>query len=945
MGFWAQLFGNILAALISVGILVGTLMGAFLYCTMAFNKWVLLGVMAGLALLGSLPLIVYGVTVWLIVGGVFMAIGVAAAFGKWPWPKAKPMVEMFPLSMVMSALDIVGLKDKIPEEIMDSIKDVKFPIQLVQCLIFPFILLITTIVAFWPWGILSVFIGIFLIFIPLLVLDCIFAGAFPFPEMGEAIVTELPEVLEQEAEQKAEDLGQAAEDSAGRIATEKVSGGGATPNAQTGIGSMTTMAAVAAPGGAPMAAPGSAEGPDIMEPSGPPAGLAEAKAEEEALETQLEGAAGREKAAREQATAEAGTAEGDEAEKEAEEAHEEVEEDREELEKETEEETKIEKGAKEDKKEKGAKVAGAGGGFFSKNKKWLIPVGIFLVIFIALWIVSESNSAWATKINLFMGPIKSNLIAALQWLKVALMNLIFGMVKKIMPQSVMGVPIADPFKFKSCYPFCISEGGQNVKWNGLEISQLNVIPASIYDYQRFNLLLEFKNAGGAPATFTPPSSGGVELGTVEQCRWRVDPVTGTFTLDVLIGGDLRTCNENEIINMPTGLKPYASGGCDITNPDGTLKEDTQCTLAPEDVLRLTWYGIKVHDDMTQLGDVVEPEITVDIRYKYVPTTDVVGHVSVMSAETQVAAMEAKSIGRIANLVSESYSPLGPLMLAMGTAEEQVFAGQPTLMMVQFQNKGTGTLEKVNKDLIRLYVPKEFVLMGDQYCDFEAVVDGGVGPWYPGPGFEDHVVYKVGKDTKDIGPIEPMKAILDTPILGCIFRAPDKPGIKAYDFKLRMQEYDYKETKKTKVRVIGTDLALEEGKLGWNRIARGEHGDRYLGLGVTGAEAMVMVFDQSSLLLRQNDGDLAASVQARLDWYPSKAAGFTTQKIEMDEMNVWYLSVDTRPSDYPDLVPYYYVWHTNTTVVEVEANRNTTGTYHLYQKLARLILNGHPSTME
>ena len=147
---------------------------------------------------------------------------------------------------------------------------------------------------------------------------------------------------------------------------------------------------------------------------------------------------------------------------------------------------------------------------------------------------------------------------------------------------------------------------------------------------------------------------------------------------------------------------------------------------------MTWYGLNVRDSLRlDIGEQITPDANIMVQYVYTPANDLIGTISMMSPEVQVAGSETKSIGRIANKISQSYSPTGPMMMAMGTAEDQVVSGSPFYFMVQFTNKGKGDIPGISRNQQMLYIPEEFTMRrtGSDFRDLLGKSPTGDSQWW------------------------------------------------------------------------------------------------------------------------------------------------------------------------------------------------------------------------
>jgi len=462
-------------------------------------------------------------------------------------------------------------------------------------------------------------------------------------------------------------------------------------------------------------------------------------------------------------------------------------------------------------------------------------------------------------------PVRRMVGTTVNTLVTSVKNWIFGLARGMIAQN----PLIKNLKFQSCYPFCTDPTGQDTKWHGLEVSRLEIIPHTIYSHQQFSIVVEFENKGKTPATFTPPMpeqgeadpgfwarllelfgffgdqefKGGLALGCERDCTFNFG-VSEWFAKETLPEDEAEdvqkeergsTCETICPLNAATSEKPYIVGGCadKILDDEGYLIKNPRCTLDPGDILRMTWYGLTVNDDMEiDLGEKVKPDVTLSLQYTYSPGNDLIGTLSMMSAETQVAGAEMKSIGRIANKISQSYSPTGPLMMAMGTAESQVVSSAPMFLMVQFTNKGKGTIPQLHTNYSILYMPAEFEIRG-RGCDFKEInsyhlkelhtalsktgmareelklweCDDWKTPecvkWYPGPNFAKG--YRIYRPKDPIHTVGKGQDPLYNPMYTCVIDTPSESSLKSYVFKYRVLEYAYQEEKQADVTIIGSRI--------------------------------------------------------------------------------------------------------------------------------------------
>jgi len=443
----------------------------------------------------------------------------------------------------------------------------------------------------------------------------------------------------------------------------------------------------------------------------------------------------------------------------------------------------------------------------------------------------------------------------------------------VIPDRIFGVELINPLSYQSCAPFCISETGQNVRWRGLEITRLDVFPETIYDHQRFNIRLEITNNGGAPATFTPAQAP--LLGTSEVCRWSFLP-GGNYQLlsyeqlsseNVEISYDKwQLCVTKSPLEKKSKVDPYIGGACldqidqnrngkidKIFDEDGNEKVEfdegdcidgssdsdcdtfgppsDKCTLEPGESLKMIWYGFGVKADIVFQGDVDNPPIIADFEYNFTPQNDLIGQLVVLSQQTQLTALEETSLGRINNKISQSYSPVGPVQMALGTAEAEVVEGVPSLFIIQFANQGRGIVKEIKNDSILVFIPKVFKPLRDDLCDLDRVVDArcGLDPITGETGctfsnLADDKSYDADQDSpfaagdwsiynseKDIGELIQSDDPFENPILGCLL---DTSGLaegrdlSTYTVKARIKQYTYQETRESSLKIVGTGLPEE-----------------------------------------------------------------------------------------------------------------------------------------
>ncbi|MFH1424427.1 MAG: hypothetical protein ABIG20_01965 [archaeon] len=477
-------------------------------------------------------------------------------------------------------------------------------------------------------------------------------------------------------------------------------------------------------------------------------------------------------------------------------------------------------------------------GYKMGSKGKMIFSVILLIILIGALVFFWQNSAIQSGLKI---TIEQNLLGWLNEFLDIITAAFWNFIAMVIPQDIMGVPVQNPMKFRSCYPFCTSPTGEDTGWHGLEITKMALIPAIVYDYQTFSIVVEYTNLGTVEAEFIPPSYP--ELKESEECV--LDISLGSLMNFVEDAGSgnldaLSICTLDDLLRQ-TKIDPYLAGGC-----RAEWNETGKCTLKPQDTLRVVWYGLEVkgESNMLDYGDIQQPEIELVIPYKYQPATDLIGQMVVSSLETQVASEEISKIERISNKISESYSPVGPLMLAMGTAEDEVIDGIPTLFMVQFANKGKGEVRDVDdtgrsrewyldtdgvikygdpykigikKENLRLYMPPGFTIMDSKTCDFkiEGKVSGdsasdtsyptAASGFHPGPGFTN---YTVLMPKEDVPSLEKSLNPFETPVLACVLYPPPS-SLEAYTFKVRLSEYGYVEKRSVNIQLIGTDLEVVE----------------------------------------------------------------------------------------------------------------------------------------
>ncbi len=355
---------------------------------------------------------------------------------------------------------------------------------------------------------------------------------------------------------------------------------------------------------------------------------------------------------------------------------------------------------------------------------------------------------------------------------------------------------------RPCEPFCISPTGSGNQWKGFEIKKLEIVPPTVYDNGQFSILAEFVNDGSGTATFTSPSSpkfGYYQTGGKLRCEWGFGGI---------IFWEPACKNIFPIKSEQPNVQKFATGIC---SEGGTLKR--KCTLEPGEATQIRWIGFEIDPNSVRKGITVKPDITLSLSYYFVVPNDVVGSMAIQTAQEQLATSTVeKKEKRIVNKINKAYAPPGPLMIAMGTAEDQVVSGVPTLFLVQFANKGNGVVTDLSKENIKLYLPPSFEPLevgGSGFCDFDkwkAVSElspAEQADWNPGPGFEDYVIYQPKYSLPEI---LPTKNPLDTPTKICVLKTPtDINRVKTFDFKMRVLGYQYTEQKRTTISIIGTSL--------------------------------------------------------------------------------------------------------------------------------------------
>ncbi|MDP7282700.1 MAG: hypothetical protein QF475_03635 [Candidatus Undinarchaeales archaeon] len=286
------------------------------------------------------------------------------------------------------------------------------------------------------------------------------------------------------------------------------------------------------------------------------------------------------------------------------------------------------------------------------------------------------------------------------------------------------------------------------------------------------------------------------------------------------------------VDVRTGYFKHRHG--DIIFDAGESKDQPRdCTLEPGDILRMTWYGMNIkHSLRMDIGEEMSPDANIMVQYVYTPANDLIGTISMMSPEVQVAGSETKSIGRIANKISQSYSPTGPMMMAMGTAEDQVVSGSPFYFMVQFTNKGKGDIPGISRNQQMLYIPEEFTMRrtGSDFKDLYGKSPTGDSqwwnadsPWYPGPNFvlckdglppnsengctnQNGSQYKIYQPKKSIHELGKNQDPLYNPMYAAVFETPYERDLKSYVFKYKVLKYMYQFEESSDLKIIGTGIA-------------------------------------------------------------------------------------------------------------------------------------------
>jgi hypothetical protein len=207
----------------------------------------------------------------------------------------------------------------------------------------------------------------------------------------------------------------------------------------------------------------------------------------------------------------------------------------------------------------------------------------------------------------------------------------------------------------------------------------------------------------------------------------------------------------------------------------------------------------------------------------------VGTLVIQDVQTQVTATSAEQ--KIVNKISKSYSPTGPLMLAFGTAEDQIISNTPTLFLIQLQNKGAGIVKKIDRRDMVIYIPESFTLAREEdvFCDFDFKNATDLDPYFiEGFTLNDGTLTAPPSDTTLTDPtsgtiyktyiptqnaaksslidIEAGRNILKNPPFGCLLKAPKISSgqeFSTYDFRVRLKEYLYQEAGLEKITIYGT----------------------------------------------------------------------------------------------------------------------------------------------
>ncbi len=426
----------------------------------------------------------------------------------------------------------------------------------------------------------------------------------------------------------------------------------------------------------------------------------------------------------------------------------------------------------------------------------------FFALIVAAYILPENSPAYNTVKVVFDG-IKSGV----QSISRGILNFFDYIISWFRAQftpceiGATGVP-CKILGVRPCEPFCISPTGRDTPWKGFEIKKLEIVPATVYDYQKFSVLAEFVNDGAGDATFAPvgePTFGFFQTGGKLRCEWGLGTIIFWEP----------ACRKVFPIQEGSAITTLTSGTC--AKPGGEFK--SPCTLEPGDTSQIRWFGFDIEEGVIRKGITVKPDITISTDYFFLVPNDVVGTIAVQTFQEQLATSTVeKKEKRIVQKINKAYSPPGPLMIAMGTAEEQVVSGIPTLFLVQFANKGSGVASQLNPENIKLYMPPEFEpLQGEGLCDFKLwkkvseLTDDEKKEWNPGPGFENHAIYEPNQGIPEIAQT---RNPLETPTLFCVLKTPENvEKVKTYDFKMRITQYMYTEQKRTRISIIGTVLDI------------------------------------------------------------------------------------------------------------------------------------------
>ena len=252
-----------------------------------------------------------------------------------------------------------------------------------------------------------------------------------------------------------------------------------------------------------------------------------------------------------------------------------------------------------------------------------------------------------------------------------------------------------------------------------------------------------------------------------------------------------------------------------------LIQKIECTLKPQDITQIRWYGMQIGGANLGVGDVQQPDIMLTVNYTFLPKTDLVGTLVIQDVQTQVTATSAEQ--KIVNKISKSYSPAGPLMLAFGTAEDQIIANTPTLFLIQLRNKGSGIVQKIEPDNMVIYIPDDFkkARSGTIFCDFDETDADDLKSYFR-EGFENNnngtltdpisgTVYRTyipGNKSAitSLTGIESGTNVLKNPPFGCLLKAPklaEGREFETYDFRVRLKEYIYQESAVEKITIYGT----------------------------------------------------------------------------------------------------------------------------------------------